>query len=265
MARVRHRHPSVSVQAPLPFVARSVREDPINLGADCGGVCGCDDGLDYFIKDRTSDKHLPHTEWFCSQLADSLGIAGPPFRIIRKLDGSIVFGSRCEGGIIKAPSPSWPELILSGRISPSDISAPFTRIYVFDLFVHNIDRHQDNILARDQRSGVALLSVDYSRAWIVNGFPLPALPLSPQDATVYFQRDLSRFCGGSVISPIVAREFAETIKNVPVSRISEIIKGHPKDWLATRTKSAIIRWWKSDARIERIERIAGGIDDGTYL
>jgi hypothetical protein len=102
---------STGPQAPQTLFALPIKARwcvPANLGsADCGQTCRCDDGCDYVIKDGKSGGSVPltpHSEWFCTQLADLIGIASPQCKIIEMGDGSFTFGSRWEGGVV-TPSP----------------------------------------------------------------------------------------------------------------------------------------------------------------
>jgi hypothetical protein len=162
------------------------------------------------------------------------------------------------------PHPQWWERAVGGTLDLSLYSSTLTRIYAYDYFIHNVDRHFNNILAREQHSGVALMALDYSRAWIIHGFPLPSLPFSSSDNTVAAQRDLAGQCG-QYVNPGEARSFLELIKRVPTTTVRQIISAHPKEWLSAKMKTAILKWWSSDDRISRIEGIAKGIEDGTYL
>ena len=132
------------------------------------------------IQRTSASPRTPHAEWFWTTLADELGISGPVCEIIKLLDGSLVFGSRWEGGIVPDTAipnvPTWVTMVQSGAIPVADIRLALTRIYVFDLFIHNPDRHLRNFLIRSRRTGYAVLAFDYSRAWIYHGLPLPALP-----------------------------------------------------------------------------------------
>jgi len=57
--------------------------DPVGLGsADAAGVVRCDDGCEYAVKDDSKHPRTMHSEWFCSRLAEIIGIAVPPFRVI---------------------------------------------------------------------------------------------------------------------------------------------------------------------------------------
>ena len=81
---------------------------PANLGtADCGQICRGVDGCDYAIKDGKtggSAPVTPHCEWFCTVLGERVGIAAPSCKVIRLPDGTLVFGSRWEGGVVKPNS-----------------------------------------------------------------------------------------------------------------------------------------------------------------
>jgi hypothetical protein len=78
--------------------------DPIGLGSqDSAGGCRCDDGVEYALKDGRHHPQTPHNEWFCTRLAESVGIACPPCAVVEDEDederGEFLFGSRWEGGV----------------------------------------------------------------------------------------------------------------------------------------------------------------------
>ena len=87
--------------------------------------------------------------------------------------------------------------VKGGSIALDDIRGPLSRIYAFDHFVHNVDRHLNNFLIRGQHIGHTVLANDYSRAWICNGFPLPPLPVLCN--TVTAQRWLAGYLGQQYI------------------------------------------------------------------
>jgi len=103
--------------------------DPIDLGADSGLVCRAEDGCDYLIKDKISGEstaETPHCEWFCSSLAETLGIAVPPHRVLEMIDGAMVFGSRWEGGVLESKpweAEHWWEKVQRGEIRLDDIKS----------------------------------------------------------------------------------------------------------------------------------------------
>jgi hypothetical protein len=257
----------------FPIPRRAIRVDSANLGTmDCPCVCLCDDSCEYAIKDGHTNPLVPHIEWFCTRLAELVGIPGPDCQIIEMPDGSRVFGSRWEGGVLPdtpaGTNPTWVAKVQSGDIPLDGLRLALTRIYAFDHFVHNPDRHSRNFLVREQRQGHALLAFDYSRAWVLHGVPPPALPFNindPNERTVKVQRGLAQLFGSNYIDAGEALRILNHIKRVQVSAIVRIIDEHPKEWLPTTQRQRIIKWWKSKEMIARIDGIAKGIGDGTYL
>lgn len=258
-------------QLALPLPRKVISVDPPHLrSADCPAICRCDDGCDYAIKDGHTHPLVPHTEWFCTRLADLLGIPGPDCQVLEMPDGNLVFGSRWEGGVIAggAPTPTWVAMVQSGAIPLPGLRIPLTRIYVYDLFMHNPDRHSGNFLVREQLRGHALLAFDYSRAWAVNAVPLPLQPFDqhhPNERTIKCQRQLQRLWGSNYIDVGEAIAFLERLKRVSKQQIAQIFDQHPRKWLPTKARQDIMRWWKSKEMIARIDGISAGIKDGTYL
>jgi hypothetical protein len=236
--------------------------DPVGLAtADAAGICRCDDGCDYAIKDGSKVPATPHDEWFCTRLAESVGIPSPPCTIVERQDGSLVFGSRWEGGVATDP---WWDMVKRGDIDMADIRSALSRIYAFDHFVHNEDRHLKNFLFRQQRQGWAVLAFDYSRAWLFNGMPLPALPFQPHKNTILARRYLFQEFG-EYIDKAETDSTLQKIENVQETHILQAINSHPKPWLPDDQKDKIVKWWQSAARTDRIDQIRQGIHDGTYL
>jgi hypothetical protein len=130
--------------------------------------------------------------------------------------------------------------------------------------MHNGDRHLKNYLIRKQKLGYSILLFDYSRAWLWNGFPPPNLPLEPTSNTIRAQRLLSQIFPG-FLSILDINHVYDVIKNIDRSGIEIIIEEHPNNWLADAEKNALLKWWKSDSCIQRIDLIKEGIKNGTYL
>ena len=235
--------------------------DPVGLAsADAVGVVHCDDGCDYAIKDDSRRPKTMHSEWFCSQLAETIGIAVPPFKVIQRSDGTLVFGSRWEGGV---PNEQWYEMIANGTLRFEDVKDVLANVFAFDNFIHNGDRHCRNYIVRPQRNGHALLAPDYSRAWFSNGFPLPALPLVGQNTVNASRWITAKF--GAYISTASTQDALDKLESVSDKHVSSIIKSHPQSWIAAPEADSIVAWWSSPARKQRLDGIRQGIKDGTYL
>ncbi|WP_010163446.1 HipA family kinase [Sphingomonas sp. PAMC 26617] len=228
--------------------------------ADCSQVCRCDDGSDYAIKDDLEVAAVPHSEWFCTHLGELVGLASPPCKIV-DVQGKACFGSRWETG---HNARDWILRAQDGRIDFASLAPTLLRIYAFDLFVNNVDRHTNNYIVREQHFGTALLAFDYSRAWIVNGMPPPNMPMSSSHNTVQFIKGL-RTIFGDFFQQNEADHVLDKLESTPVQAVDKIISSHPQEWLTKSQHNAILSWWKSDIRTSRISDIRKGVKDGEYL
>jgi hypothetical protein len=225
------------------------------------GVCRCDDGCDYALKDGTKHPRTPHSEWFCSRLAETIGISVPPFAAVEQADGTVVFGSRWEGGVAKE---QWHQMALNGTMSFDDVRATLAKIFAFDNFVHNDDRHVGNYVVRSQRTGHALLALDYSRAWFYHGFPLSPLPFNAAQNTIVASRWITcQF--GQYITQDSTRETLDRLEAVTTDDVARIINGHHQSWITSSEKDRVVNWWASQARKDKLNGVRHGISDGSYL
>lgn len=239
---------------------------PDDLGtADAPRLCRGSDGCDYVVKDRSIHAAIPHSEWFCSELGERIGIPAPVHKIMDLGGGVMAFGSRWHGGALSPDGAvPWYERVSSGEISLAEMSRALSRIYAFDQFIHNQDRHTANVLVTPQYQGHAVLAFDYSQAWLCFGFPLSPPPL-PRCQTVDVQRQLAVIWGSSYVEPRIVKETCDEIASVPVVIIEQILSSHPKDWLPERERQAIIRWWGSEDMNLRLSRIVEGVENGDCL
>lgn len=245
------------------FPVRAITCDPANLNtADCNWLCRCDDGCTYAIKDGTKNPFVPHSEWFCTQLAERVSIAAPACKIVEMHDRTHVFGSRWEGGVLS--KSDWIGKLQRNEISLTDIAPVLSRIFAFDHFVYNDDRHAGNFIVRDQAGGYAVLAFDYSRSWLFHGFPLPALPFAQHQNTRQLQQQIRRLLFAYIDSE-KCTELLDRIRNINVSTIEDIIESHPESWLDPKNRDDILDWWGSTSFVDRISSIAKGIEDGSYL
>lgn len=255
------RQPLDGVDSLRFFPVNIVFVDPKGLGADALGYCHADDGFDYIVKDDEQGRSIPHNEWFCTSLAEQVGIASAHCAVLRQLDGTYVFGSRYVGDAIREPLADYLSATTPDR---AEISIILSRILAFDHFVHNGDRHLDNFILVRQRNGYAIIPIDYSRAWMYHDMLLSPLPFSPSSNTRNAVLELKRRIG-DYIRPDVCDAILDALLGVDDSSIEYILQIHPNDWLRPNQRAAILEWWKSSSRVERVQRIKQGIRDGSYI
>jgi hypothetical protein len=238
--------------------------DPVGLGSEDGAyVCYCDDGAEYVLKDQSIIPLLPHIEWFCYRLCEYVGVAHPAYRTVLDFNNNVVFGSRWEAS---APfSKSCRELIKDGTIPRPEASKCLSRIFAMDCFLYNEDRNGRNYILRQQHSTWLLMPIDYSRSWMVHGWPVPLPPFMIIQKTLQARRTLNKMLGYDIFSSTNAIGVLKRLHDVTANHIEAIISSHPDEWLDKRQKDVIVQWWASPARTARIENVIQGITDGSYL
>ena len=248
-------------QFALGVQIRAKRCEPALFGTlDCAQICRCDDGSDYAVKDGTANALVPHSEWFCTHLGEAVGLASPPCKVV-DVQGVSCFGSRWESG--HDPTDWWLRA-RKGEIDFSSLAPTLSRIYAFDLFVNNIDRHFTNFIVRQQHFGVSLLAFDYSRAWLVNGLPTPMLPMADTEKTVVVVKILRRLFGDFLQASDV-NYVMDNLERITKVQIEQIIDSHPIELLTSQQRDSIFSWWNNGDKISRIDDIRKGVKDGSYL
>ena len=241
----------------LPVRAR--RCDPLAISADCKQVCRCDDGSEYAIKEAATVATMPHNEWLCAKLAERVGVAAPAFRVV-EVQGIECFGSRWMAG----EEANWWNRAHAQQIPFADLAAAISRILALDLFVHNGDRHLKNYFVLKQHIGYSVVAMDFGRSWLFNGIPPPALPMHATENTIRAQRVL-RTLFGDFIDLSEVDDVCDRILSVTAGEIDEFIATHPSSWLQDSQKIAILEWWKSTDRTDRVDAIKEGIRNGSLL
>lgn len=239
----------------------AIRCEQANFGsADCALICRCEDGSDYAIKDNAKNGAMPHSEWFCTRLVEAVGVAAPACKVV-SVQGDQWFGSRWETG--HNPKDWWLRAIAK-QIDFNLLAPTISRIFAFDLFVHNVDRHLNNYIVREQHFGISMLCFDFSRAWLCHGYPIPNTPMDTGTKTIMAMRYLRQEFGEFLVQDDIDTVL-NNLTNLPTEKIEEIIAEHPQDWLTNYQKEWMVTWWGSAERAERIDRIKEDIGNGTYL
>lgn len=245
---------------PLPVKIKTLYPKNTLLGADYAGIALCDDDVEYVLKDMSSHPTTPHNEWFCHCLAESVGLAVPQFCMVETGIGEFCFGSRWEGGLLPT---NWATLLAAGHLKIAQFSGALSRIWAFDHFVFNDDRHKGNFIVRHQHHNMAMLAMDFSRAWLDKGFPPGPLPFTAADNTLLLIRALIKMFGNFIDNNEV-NKILDAIANVDVKRIQDIISSHPQNWVTPQDVHDILSWWPT-GRDPRLLMIRQGLCGGTYL
>lgn len=241
---------------PVPLIS----VDPANLGTVDAALFGtADTGIEYCVKTVAKTPQVPGAEFICYSLAESCGLAVPQFDIVELPDGTLAFGSVWDGS---AADQQKSFAVLRGQSKGKEIARTLSRIYAFDLFVHNTDRHLNNYLCVGGRlPGYAIKAYDFSRAFTANAWPLPALPMGLLENTVRTYKHLRNFHAFDLSEGV---EVINKIKDLQVDVMKKILELIPAPWIGSHRRIQINKWWDEE-RGSRADVVIGGLKNGTFL
>jgi hypothetical protein len=217
--------------------------------ADLKTIVRARDGHFYAVKSASEDALLPASEFLCYRLASACHVAVPFSTVLETKPGEFAFGSRFEGettdAIVQGPTRTLEML--------KDCSNQVSATLAFDMFVGNEDRHFGNFLFRPNvKSQWAPLAIDYSRAFLVRGFPDDHFPLPVTCKTRTTINQLKRadlWRGPYAVIAVGA------LQQVTAEHILHWLDEMPSGWLPTPQRVKLIQWWGSTQFQERLNAL----------
>jgi hypothetical protein len=242
------------------FPVQIIQEDPANLGtADADRFGDGEDGLQYCIKTCAKTPRAPAAEYICNSLAAICALPVAGFEIVKLLDGTLAFGSTWESSALHLADLN---ALLTGNLPGRQIAPTISRIYAFDLFVHNVDRHARNYLGVAGRTaGHSIKLYDFSRAFTAVAWPLPSLPMAATETTIVTHRALLNHHAFDLAA---AKQLLDRIAKVDHASFKGIVSHVPVPWLDAQTRIAVLKWW-AGPRDTRINQLRKGLEDGSLL
>ena len=151
--------------------------------------------------------------------------------------------------------------LLAGRVERG--GEQLSRIYAFDLFAANWDRHPGNYLVLEDGNALVVFAIDFSHVTCHPGLTPPqADPMSAPCATrIHFPQVVAPYGSNAV----AALEIIDRLQSLPNDAISAILNEIPDDWLSPSDKSDVQSWWQGPLRSERTTAIQQGIHNGTLI
>src|SRR5271169_7243414 len=211
-----------------------------------------EDGLDYVIKDDSSGRNVRAGEWICSQLALAINIPIPLCRIFDDGAGGMLFGSQIVHHSVNNNIPFFRR-----SFPGTQIVSQISRIYAFDLFIANVDRHLNNYLIRDQDGRPRVFAFDFSHA-LFHSWPSLPLPLDPSCKTIWVGRIIRGNWGFDLKA---AEEVIMSLSKVPVSYVTYLMNSLPVGWLTSQESDGFMRWWRNGQKTRRLRFIKVGLRD----
>lgn len=196
-----------------------------------------DNGLEYIIKSRSPVREAPAAEFLCYSLANLCGVVTPRFDIVRTQD-ELAFGSAAENALTD-PDDVWRVLRTQESHSTAKV---LSRIFVFDVFVHNVGRHVSNYLSVPLSSGYAIKAIDFDKALTAHGMP-PAELMPPATHTLIVAKLL---LATRRLDVTAGHEVLNALERIPIASFGELVRSLPRDWLEQSARDRIVQWWKRE-------------------
>ena len=243
---------------------RAVIEHPSReQTADSYGEIEADDGFRYHVKADQPGRFLCASEWICTNIAEEIGISVPTPKAIELFDGRRVFGSRRISGVAdKVITRLF--LLTQTRFDmvsqEPELCSVLSKIYAWDLFINNMDRHLDNYLSVEDSGKRRLYEMDNSRAlffqWPFDGFP----PTSQHTRTCgKILRDLHGFDLEAALIVL------ERLHRLAPAIIEGFISRMPPEWISPELRREFMDWWSNGGRTRRLVDLDAGLRNGGLL
>lgn len=261
-----------------PLLITDILPNASGVTADSPGVAVASDGRQYVLKAVTLAKPLlPATEAFCSDLATACQLPVADTAWLQDDDANEYFGSRHEAGIIKSIADSaiarrTPLFThsMKRRWMRCDNKQVASGLYALDLFLFNYDRHFYNYLFQDNGTRTEVIAIDYSCAFWTVSPDLTALP-APADMLIMDKRIERTVRVGRIIrkwigfDQMMAKRTLAMLRLVRTSWVQNFCMQIPPAWMTDSEKASLLAWWDSPARLQRIDAIEQGINNGSLL
>lgn len=226
------------------------------------------DGLEYAIKSLEdgqasslnvySPELVPAAEWFCSKLAEACGLPSPPCRILLEpVSNQYVFGSRIDLAAYRGALeiPRWRNLLVNSNVQ---MRKQLWSIYAFDQFIYNVDRHINNYLyVTNRQQSVAIQAFDFSMSGLAMGWPnRTGVLLLPDDSkTTLVWSIIKTVIGSDSEYHKSAENLLSKLSSMDISIIQGILNAMPDTWLPVLRRDALLTWWDSEEKQDRIDII----------
>ena len=224
---------------------------PPGSSADLKNLVRTIDGHIYALKTTEDHPDLPASEFLCYRLAAACNLAVPFSSLIElpESPGVYGFGSRFEGGVQDPRQLSGSEQLQMFKDNKAAVSA----ILALDHFVGNDDRHRGNFIWRKNYKGEWVpLAIDYSRAFLVRGFPRDTFPLSPKSntrTTLEMMKRTDMWDGPYAVFAL------GLLQSVTSENIAHWLDEMPLTWLDLPQRRELMSWWGSEAFSTRLQAV----------
>lgn len=219
-----------------------------------GGVDGIlsgigEDGMTWAIKYKPGQP-LAISEYLGYRIYEACGFALPYCGTVTLPDGAEAFGSRIEGGL-DAPLAAEPQALLNAIQGNADI---LCSVLAADVWFANNDRHWNNFLwRRNDLGALAPMPIDFSRAFMMAGWPLPDIRSMACNTTTL----VASLRQMALWRPAVAAVTLTRVGSIDRQDVDQWLHAAPAEWLAEPQRQQLVAWWGGQNFQQRLQDCVG--------
>jgi hypothetical protein len=255
--------PIVDRQTEL-FPIPSVLEFPgVTNTADAWGKVIVANGKSYVVKGEKGTPNARASEMFCADLAEIVGLKCPPHAIIQMTNGDLLFGSEEIVGV--ADQTETTRILTTLTNSPSaktiiGLRGLLSSVYAFDLFIHNVDRHDQNFLSLEFHGSRHFFLIDHVQSMFSN-WPITDFP----PANCHTRVTAAKLRGRHGFDIEDACAMIDRIRGLARPEIMGLMRRIPSEWLRAGFDQEVEGWWGSPAFEARLQRLREELRNGSLL
>ncbi|TLS77049.1 hypothetical protein FE236_04460 [Mariprofundus erugo] len=224
-------------------------------GEDFDAIVIAEDSLPYVIKSgREHHPYMAASEWMCTWFAAMCGVPSPVVAKVNHND-NVWAGIRIEGGT--SADYAATDNIMADFKNPNALSVVCSAVAV-DAFIFNNDRHFNNLLRRASIGGDSLIAIDYSRAFIASGAPIPDVALIRNTKTWQILQFTIAWNGGKD-QPAIERTL-ERMSRIDTDAFAGRMNQMPDHWYPDNLRDHTIEWFDVN-KSDRIDAVRGLLNE----
>lgn len=237
-----------AIGTPRHVICKRTKPPPTSADAACIAIDTATQDR-FLCKDQAKQHWLPVVEWLAQFLAKRCGLLIPDCFLIEleAAPGKYLFGSKWEGGAEQFA------IGMAGKVTNPE---EFSSIHVFDLLIHNVDRHLNNYLYLQLAGDTVVKAVDHSRCLCFSGWPMPA---PPPDVTTSTMQARAFWAGEAGWHRSAVTSVIDAWRQISADEVKAVFEEVPSDWVDPAWKRDFLSWWGSPAWADRVTQVVGAL------
>lgn len=194
---------------------------------------------------KLPERNLAVSEITGYRVFEACGFAVPYYGVLDLPDGRVGFGSRIEGGL-DSPLAGDPVQLLAELAACAGL---LSGMLALDMWLGNEDRHWNNFLwRRNDAMQLTPMIIDFSRAWLVRGWP----PQDLRGQACHTTTMIAALRGMGLWRRAAASATLSRVGAIAHTDFAGWLADAPSEWMEPAARAQVQAWWASAQFHQRI-------------